>query len=66
MTEDKEPTPALNTVEPGQPPSSRHPIVGFLKGMITLTPGVDPTEPACPEWADWTEEKYGKGKLCDE
>lgn len=30
----------------------RHPIIGFLKGMITLRPGVDVTEPSEPEWGD--------------
>ena len=66
MTENKEPTPALNTGESGQQPSRRHPLFGILKGMITIAPGVDLTEPACPELADWIEEKYGKGKLCDD
>lgn len=28
----------------------RHPLVGSLKGMVTIMPGVDITEPADPEW----------------
>jgi hypothetical protein len=30
----------------------RHPLFGALKGMITIMPGTDLTEPADPEWAD--------------
>jgi hypothetical protein len=30
----------------------RHPIIGFLKGMITIRPGVDVTEPADSDWGD--------------
>lgn len=66
MTENKDPTPTLNSVETGQQPSRRHPLFGCLKGTITIAPGVDLTEPAFPEWADLIEAKYGKGKLCDE
>ena len=32
--------------------SKRHPLYGALKGFICVAPGVDLTEPACPEWAD--------------
>ena len=39
----------------------RHRAFGAMKGMTTIAPGVDLTEPACPEWADLIEEKYGKG-----
>jgi hypothetical protein len=67
MTETKqEPTPALNVIEPDQPPPRPHPLFGCLKGMITIAPGVDLTEPADPELADWIDEKYGNGKVCDE
>jgi hypothetical protein len=31
-----------------------------MKDMTTIAPGVDLTEPACPEWADLIDEKYGK------
>lgn len=34
----------------------RHPAWGALKGMITILPGVDLTEPAFPEW----KELYGE------
>ena len=29
-----------------------HPIIGFMKGMITLAPDVDLAAPADPEWGD--------------
>jgi len=45
---------------------ARHPLLGCLKGMVTIALGVDLTEPVCPEWADWIEEKYGNGRLCEE
>jgi hypothetical protein len=42
-------------------PSSvgRHPIFGWAKGMITIAPGVDLTEPADPDLAEWIDKKYG-------
>ena len=27
-----------------------------MKGTLTIAPGTDLTEPACPEWADLAEE----------
>lgn len=39
----------------------RHPIFGSMKDVTWIAPGVDLTEPACPEWADIIDEKYGKG-----
>lgn len=33
----------------------RHPLFGALKGMITVAPGVDLTEPADPEWGEMLE-----------
>ena len=46
--------------EPGGVHSApyRHPAFGALKGLITIKPGVDLTEPA---FEDWTE-LYGKGR----
>ncbi len=40
--------------EEGGDPSAnaRHPIIGFMKGMVTLAPDVDITAPADPEWGD--------------
>ena len=67
MTESKqEPTPAPDPEAQGQQPSRRHPALGCMKGLMTIAPGVDLTQSAFPEWADLIEEKYGKGKLCDE
>jgi hypothetical protein len=37
-----------------------HPAFGIMKDVTWVAPGVDLTEPACPEWADLIEEKYGK------
>ena len=35
----------------------RHPLFGWLKGTVTIAPGVDLTEPADPDWGDiaWGE-----------
>ncbi|ARQ01776.1 DUF7662 domain-containing protein [Pseudorhodoplanes sinuspersici] len=30
--------------------SPRHPLYGSMKGLVTLAPGVDLTEPADPDW----------------
>ena len=40
-------------------PVGRHPLFGRLKGVITLAPGVDLTEPADPDLADYLDRKYG-------
>lgn len=40
-------------------PVRRHPLLGRLKGVITLAPGVDLTEPADPDLADYLDRKYG-------
>jgi hypothetical protein len=37
----------------------RHPLLGALKGLVIIPPGVDLTEPADPDWADRLDEKYG-------
>ena len=37
----------------------RHPLFGCLKGVLTIPPGVDLTEPADPELADYLDQKYG-------
>jgi hypothetical protein len=34
--------------DPGKP--TRHPILGCMKGTVTLAPGVDLTSPADPDW----------------
>lgn len=62
MTKDEA---VLSTDEPDPPPSHHHPLFGIWKGLVTIAPGVDLTEPADPELGDWIEEKYGKGKLSD-
>ena|SRR5436190_1787572 len=36
---------------------AHHPIIGALKGMITIEPGYDLTEPAMPEWGDMIEKQ---------
>lgn len=37
---------------PSQPPSDEkaHPLVGWMKGLTTIAPGVDLTEPSDPDW----------------
>jgi hypothetical protein len=35
----------------GQKPK-RHPLIGWMKGTITIAPGVDLTEPADPHWGE--------------
>jgi len=30
----------------------RHPLFGWMRGMITIAPGTDLTEPADPDWGD--------------
>lgn len=35
---------------PDNAQSRRHPAFGSMKGMITIMPGVDLTEPADPDW----------------
>jgi hypothetical protein len=37
----------------------RHPLFGCMKGLLTLSPGVDLTEPADPGLADHLDRKYG-------
>jgi hypothetical protein len=39
-----------------------HPAWGAMQGMIRIMPGVDLTQPADPEWADYLDKKYGKEK----
>lgn len=36
----------------------RHPLFGWLKGTVTIAPGVDLTEPADPDWGEiaWGEQ----------
>jgi hypothetical protein len=34
-------------------------LFGRLKGVITLAPGVDLTEPPDPDLADYLDRKYG-------
>lgn len=40
----------------------RHPMFGAMKGLITIEPGYDLTQPAMLEWADMLDEKYGPEK----
>ena len=35
-----------------------HPLLGWMKGTVTIPEGVDLTEPADPDWADFIDEKY--------
>jgi len=42
--------------------AKRHPLFGWMKGTITIAPGVDLTQPADPAWG---EVAYG-GKTWDD
>lgn len=41
-----------------QPPKGRHPLIGCMKGTVTIAPGDDLSE-AGSEWADYLDEVYG-------
>ncbi|MGD0864532.1 MAG: hypothetical protein ABSA49_03140 [Rhizomicrobium sp.] len=45
--------------KPEEKKPRRHPLFGCMKGMVTIEPGYDLTQPAMPEWADMIDEKYG-------
>ena len=32
--------------------NDRHPLIGWMKGTLTIAPGVDLTQPADPEWGE--------------
>lgn len=40
----------------------RHPLLGWLKGTVTIAPGTDLTEPADPDWGEsaWGKSDAGK------
>ena len=39
--------------------SKHHPLIGWMKGTVTIAPGVDLTQPADPEWGEraWGDQK---------
>ena len=39
-----------------------HPAWGAMKGLVRIMPGVDITQPADPDLADYLDAKYGKEK----
>jgi len=39
-----------------------HPLWGHMKGMVRIMPGVDITQPADPDLADYLDAKYGPEK----
>ncbi len=41
---------------------SKHPLIGWMKGTVTIAPGVDLTEPADPKWG---EVAYGNASWDD-
>src|SRR5690349_401151 len=55
-------------VRPAKPATSEggekpfHPLYGYMKGLVRVMPGVDLTEPADPELADYLDAKYGPEK----
>lgn len=32
--------------------NAKHPLIGWMKGTVTIAPGVDLTEPADPKWGE--------------
>src|SRR5262245_21645058 len=40
----------------------RHPLIGWMKGTVTIAEGIDLTQPADPEWG---EAAYGDRTLAD-
>lgn len=53
---------AESAAKPYATKDGRHPARGALKGMIRIAPGVDLTEPADPDLADYYDQKYGPEK----
>lgn len=39
-------------------PASRHPLLGAMKGQITIRPGTDLTAPADPDWGNGSYESF--------
>ena len=33
--------------------NAKHPLIGWMKGTVTIAPGVDLTEPADPKWGEF-------------
>lgn len=55
----------LNAVEPATtaksaPHRGRHPLIGCMRGTITILPGTDLTEPTVPDWEELTLEKFDR------
>ena len=48
--------------ERSKPDELIHPAWGAMKGMIRIMPGVDITQPADPDLADYLDAKYGPEK----
>jgi len=47
------------SAEKRYPTLKRHSLIGWMKGTVTIAPGVDLTEPADPEWGErvWGDQK---------
>lgn len=41
-------------------PKGRHPLIGCMKGTVTIMPGTDLTEPTAPDWPDLLLEKFDR------
>ena len=54
-----EPAQKAYVMKPYATKDGKHPARGALKGMIKIAPGVDLTQPADPELADYYDQKYG-------
>jgi hypothetical protein len=50
----------LNEVGASGRRNGRHPLIGCMRGTITIAPGVDLTEPTMPEWDEMVVEKFDR------
>jgi hypothetical protein len=53
---------SLTGQAPAEANTGRHPLIGWMKGTLTVADGVDLTQPADPEWGDVA---YGSGHWKD-
>jgi hypothetical protein len=58
VRKDDEKSDAPGSSGPAHPPRG-HPLVGWMRGTVTVAPNVDLTEPADPEWGQMA---WGGGK----
>jgi hypothetical protein len=60
MVQISKPTKEDQTESADNHSAPHHPAFGFMKGLLTVAPGVDVTAPTCPHWEAYAEKKYGR------